>query len=367
VALSWTAVHVASPTVAGLVVGAGTVPRAVLLLAGGVLADRYDARRLMVLVDLLRVVVLALVAGAAWATGPTPALLVAAAVALGAADGIHDPASATIGRQLVPVADLPTYSGLGQTLSRLGSMGGAALGGLVVATAGLAGSAAANAVTFVGVVEFAGLVMRPRFPIPRQPQLPVLTGLRQSVAHLRGDRQTRLLVVALSGLNLFVVPAETIGLALRAQEQHWGSGAVGLGLALLGAGAALGSLAVVRFRPRDPGRASFAWLVLQGGAIAGIGMGPYAVAATSAFVIGVTAGIASALLSALFAGSVDPAYLGRMASLTRLGDDVGMPLSMVAFGALAAGTSVTAALAAYGVGMAALCCWPLVRGPFRAA
>jgi MFS family permease len=355
VALAWTAVHVASPATAGLVVGAGTVPRAVLLLAGGVLADRFDTRRLMVLVDLLRVVVLLLVAGVAWTAGPTPALLVLAAVALGAADGIHGPASATIGRQLVRLEDLPSYIGLGQTLVRLGSMGGAALGGVVVAVAGLAGSAALNALTFVGVVVFAGFVMQPRFPIERQAHLPVLTGLRQSFAHLRADPPTRLLVVALSGLNLFVVPAETLGLSLRAQEEQWGAGAVGIGLALLGAGAALGSLAVLRLRPRDPGPVAFAWLVLQGGAIAGLGIGPFAVAAASAFLIGVTAGIASALLSALFAATVDPSYLGRMASLAHLGDDVGMPLSMVAFGGLTAGTSVTVALAAYGVGMAALC------------
>jgi MFS family permease len=355
VALAWTAVHVASPATAGLVVGAGTVPRAVLLLAGGVIADRYDARRVMVVVDTLRIAVLVGVAVVAWRMGPTPALLVLAAVALGAADGMHSPASATIGRQLVRLEDLPAYSGLGQTLSRLGAMGGAAVGGVVVAFGGLAGSAAIDAVTFVGVVVFAGLVMQPRFPIERQPQLAVLTGLRQSVAHLRSDRQTRLLVIALSGLNLFVVPAETIGLSLRAQEQHWGAGAVGLGLALLGAGAALSSLAVMRFRPRDPGRASFAWLVLQGGAIAGLGIGGFAVAVASAFLIGVTAGIASALLSALFAATVDPSYLGRMSSLARLGDDVGMPLSMVLFGALAAGTSVTVALAAYGAGMALLC------------
>ncbi|MEJ5946923.1 hypothetical protein WDZ17_16635, partial [Pseudokineococcus basanitobsidens] len=45
IALAWTATQVASPAVAGLVVAAGAVPRAVLMLGGGALADRAGPRR----------------------------------------------------------------------------------------------------------------------------------------------------------------------------------------------------------------------------------------------------------------------------------------------------------------------------------
>ena len=58
IALAWTAVHVATPAAAGLVVAAGTVPRALVLLLGGVVADRYDARRVMVLANGARIAVL---------------------------------------------------------------------------------------------------------------------------------------------------------------------------------------------------------------------------------------------------------------------------------------------------------------------
>src|SRR3954471_24501322 len=58
IGLAWTAVHVAGPAGAGLVMGIGSVPRAAILLVGGAYADRLDARRTMVLANLARIVVL---------------------------------------------------------------------------------------------------------------------------------------------------------------------------------------------------------------------------------------------------------------------------------------------------------------------
>ncbi len=89
IALAWTAVHVATPAAAGLVVAAGTVPRALVLLLGGVVADRYDARRVMLLANGARIAVLvAVVARVALGPPSLPVLLVAA-VAFGLADAVY--------------------------------------------------------------------------------------------------------------------------------------------------------------------------------------------------------------------------------------------------------------------------------------
>lgn len=137
IALAWTAVQIASPAVAGLIVAAGTVPRAVILLFGGVIADRSDARRVMLLFNVLRVGVLIAVAVWVLATPPTVAVLLFAAIAFGVCDAFYEPSAGTIARQLVRASDLPSYGAAAQTASRLGTMAGAALGGVVVAHAGL--------------------------------------------------------------------------------------------------------------------------------------------------------------------------------------------------------------------------------------
>ncbi|MBO9627543.1 MAG: MFS transporter [Microbacterium sp.] len=365
IALAWTAVQVASPAVAGLIVAAGTVPRAAVLLFGGVLADRSDPRRVMLLFNAIRVAVLVAVALWTLATTPSIVALLVAAVAFGVCDAFYEPSAGTIARQLVRASDLPSYGAVAQTASRLGTMAGSAAGGVVVAYAGLSGSASVNAVTFALVIAFIAIWLRPRFRLERAPKESALRGIRSGFAHLRDTPTTRTLVIALSGLNLAVGPAVGIGLALRAHSEGWGAQAVGLFEALLGLGAALGAVSVVRWRPRREALAGFWALVVQGAAIVALGLGPIWSVAAAAFVIGCTAGYASVLLSATFSATVDTAYLGRMGALTRLGDDCLMPLAMAAFGALASATVLWAPFALFGGAMMALMIGPLRNPMFR--
>ncbi len=180
--------------------------------------------------------------------------------------------------------------------------------------------------------------LRPRYALPRAPTESVARGA--GFVHLRSEPMTRTLVVAPSGLNLFGGPAGGVGLALRAREEGWGAGAVGVFLALLGAGAALGSVAMVHWSPRREATAAFLWLAVQRVEIVLLGVGPRWLTGAAAFTVGVTAGVASALLSAVFQATVDGVYLGRMSALQRLGDDVLMPAAMAGFGALATATTV---------------------------
>ena len=107
IALAWTAVHVAGPAQAGLLVGLGTLPRAALMLFGGVFADRWDNRRTVLLTNLARVVVL--LAGVVLLSAVadhTFAVLAGVAVLFGVADALHNPAASTMARQMVRPDDI---------------------------------------------------------------------------------------------------------------------------------------------------------------------------------------------------------------------------------------------------------------------
>lgn len=365
IALAWTAVQTASPAVAGLIVAAGTLPRAVVLLFGGMIADRADTRRVMMLFNAVRVGVLVTVALWVLSAPPTVGVLLLAAIAFGVCDAFYEPSAGTVARQLVRAADLPSYGALSQTASRLGTMAGAAVGGVIVASAGLVGSAAVNAVTFTVVIAFIAIWLRPRFLLARADRQSALRDIAGGFAHLGAHPTTRTLVIALSGLNLAVGPAVGIGLALRAHDEGWGAPAVGLFEALLGLGAAIGAVSVARWRPRREARAGFRALMLQGLAIVALGWGPAWSVGVAAFVIGATAGYASVLLSATFSATVDTAYLGRMSSITRLGDDCLMPLAMAAFGLLASTTALWVPFALFGGAMTASMVAPLANPAFR--
>jgi hypothetical protein len=102
-------------------------------------------------------------------------------------------------------------------------------------------------------------------------------------------------------------------------------------------------------------------LVGQAAACAAVGFAPYAGVIAAMLGIGLTAGLASAFLSGAFVRAIDPAYLGRAASVVALSDHSLMPLAMVGFGALAAGTSILTACAVTGAGFAALVSWSASR------
>lgn len=365
IALAWTAVQITSPAIAGLIIAAGTVPRAVILLFGGVLADRANARHVMIVFNTLRVGVLVGVAIWVLANPPTVLVLLLAAIAFGTCDAFYEPSAATIGRQLVRIEDLPSYSAVMQTATRLGTMGGAALGGFLVAYAGLAGSASINALTFTFVIAFIAIWLRPRFALARAAKETALRGILHGFSHLKDAPTTRTLVLALSGLNLAVGPATGIGIALRAHDEGWGAQAVGVFEALIGLGAAVGAVTVAKWRPRREALGGFWALVVQGAGIILIGVGPMWLTGIGCLVVGLTAGFASVLLSATFAATVDTAYLGRMSAITRLGDDVLMPLAMAAFGALAAATATWTAFVVFGLALIGMMCFPLRNRQFR--
>ena len=367
IAFAWTAVQIASPAVAGLVVAAGTLPRAIVLLVGGAYADRKDARRLMVLFNALRVVVLVGVAVWCLAAQPTVAVLLIASVAFGLCDAFFEPAAGTMPRQLVSTADLPAYSALSQTLSRLGTMAGSAMGGFLVAAFGLSGSAGLNTLTYVVVIVFIVLWLRPRFALPRaSAEQSVLRGVADGFRYLGRERATRTLVIALSGLNLAVGPAISIGLPLHATAHGWGAGAVGVFEALVGGGAMAGALVVVRRRPRREAIGGFAALMVQGAGIVALGVGSPIVVGAGSLAIGFTAGFASALLGSTFAATAAPDYLGRLGSILRLGDDCLMPVAMALFGLIAGILPLWVPFALYGGAMALLMIMPLRNPGIRA-
>ena len=361
VALAWTAVHTLSPAMAGVVLGAETLPQAVFVLLGGVIADRWDTRRILVTGRLAQGAVL-LAGAAAWAAGVRGApFLITMGVLLGTATGLTLPAGATLGRQLVRPADLATVSGWNQIGARVARLLGAPAGGVAVAVVGPAGAMLANAVTFVAVAAVLALVVRPRYLMPRMPHASWTASLRDGAAYLRGDESARLLVLGLAALNVFVSPVIALGIALRVSGSGWGSAWLGAAEAAFALGAIAGSVVGIRWKVARPARAGFAVLVGQGVCIVGTGVGSRAVLLASMLLIGLAAGAASVWLSGTYQRTIAPSHLGRVSSVSSLGDMALVPLAIPAFGALAAVTSVLTAAAVYGTAMSLLCLWFATR------
>jgi len=151
VALAWEAYTLSNaPTALSLLGIAMTVPLVALLLFGGVISDRHRRRRVMLAADLLRALLLALLAALA-ATGTLRLWHMMVIVAIyGGAQAFFDPASDAILPELVCESELGQANALEQVVRPLAlRLAGPALGGVLVGVLGLGAAFMADAATFL--------------------------------------------------------------------------------------------------------------------------------------------------------------------------------------------------------------------------
>jgi DHA3 family macrolide efflux protein-like MFS transporter len=99
----------------------------------------------------------------------------------------------------------------------------------------------------------------------------------------------------------------------------------------------------------------------QGVCIAATGIGSRTTLLAAMTLVGVAAGAASVWLSGTYQRTIAPSHLGRVSSVSSLGDMALVPLAIPAFGALAAASSVLTAAVVYGAAMSVLCLWFATR------
>jgi MFS family permease len=365
VALAWTAAHTLSPVLAGVVLGAEMLPQALLVLLGGVLADRYDPRRLLVAGQLGQALVL-LLGALAWSSGMRGApVLLAIALAFGVASGLTLPSGTTLVRQIVSSDDLGTVQGWNQISMRAMKLTGAPVGGVLVAWGGPVAVMIVDAATFVGIALVLTVVVRARYRLPRATHARWRDSLSDGFDYLRRNETAKLFVIGLTALNVFVTPVTGLGVALRVSGSGWGAHWLGIADACLAGGAIVGSVVGIRWQPTYGAAAAFRMLVLQGVAIAAVGIGWRPVLVAAMTLLGFTAGAASIWLSAAFIRAIDASHLGRVSSVTSLGDMTLMPLSVPAMGAVVRASSVLVATLVFGLTMSLLCLYFATRRAIR--
>ncbi len=326
------------------------VPILVFALGAGSVADAVDRRRLLILTQLgLAVCSLALVGLALMPAPPLAAILLVAFLA--AAVGSFDqPARSSSVPRLVPPERLPAAIALNELNFQTASIVGPGIGGLLIASVGLAGAYAVHVASF-GASLAALAIIR---PIP-----PIGLGVRPGLAAVReGLRFARRRRVILStfviDLNAMVFGMPTALFPILALSVFQ-VGPEGLGLlaAAPAAGAFVGALLSGWLaRIVHVGRAVIVAVMVWGAAIAGFGLATFSFPlALVLLAIAGAADVLSAVLRSTIVQLETPDHLrGRVTAIhilavtsgPRLGDIeaatvasvVGAPLSVVSGGLL---------------------------------
>jgi MFS family permease len=151
VALAWQVYDLeANPAALAAVGIAWTLPQVLLMVPAGVMADRVDRRRLMILGDLTRAVAVGAVAALSLSETVTGALMIALAVLLGVGEAVFTPAQVSIVPSLVPEEHLVQANSLRQFTNPLTyTLLGPFLGGMTIALVGVGWAFAVDAATFL--------------------------------------------------------------------------------------------------------------------------------------------------------------------------------------------------------------------------
>ncbi|MGA5207845.1 MFS transporter [Streptomyces variegatus] len=323
VALAWSAQKAAGPTEVGLVMASGALPRALLMLGGGVVADRFDPRRVILGSDALRCLVILAVAAGIALTAPALWILVAVALVFGAVDALFVPAVGALPPRITTPDQLARVTGMRSLSMRLSQIAGPSIGGLAM---GIGGPAAAFTIAGLLIALSLPLLLTVRIrslgardaerPEPGTARQDLLDGLR----YIRRHRLIGPLVAVGAICELGLIGTLNVGMVLLNAERGWGPSGYGWIVSSFSAGAAASAalLAIAGWLPRAGLMLSGTLLITCAGA-ATIALVPTLwLAVVLAAVIGLNVGVVGSLDNALIQTAADPAYLGRVTSVVML-------------------------------------------------
>jgi MFS family permease len=332
----------------GVVISLQNLPPLLLAPYGGTIADRFDNRRLLILMQgfgIVQALGLAILTSAGVMTVNWIYLF---SILLGVINSFQFPAMNAFLYELVPEDSLSSAIGLGSVTMSVGRLVGPAIAGILLATLGVAACFYANAATFVLFIVML-LLVRPGELRSRRASDRASVTLLDGLLYAWRRPVLRLTLVAIAIVSMLAYNFSLVIPAMTSFEFHASSTGYAWVAGAAGAAALIGGFAVAAVA--RPTVRMFGW--------AGVGFG--APVLVSAFVptIGLFAllwfgvGLASTVFMALgqmvLQHGTDAEYQGRVMSLYTMAWMGTTLFGAIAMGALVDAGSARAAVAVSGI------------------
>ena len=238
-----------SPFYVGLVSALGSLGVLLFTLYAGVVADRTDKRRAILITQTLLMLQAFALAALVWTGRVTVADVMILAAFLGVVSAFDIPMRQSFIVEMVGKDDLMNAIALNTSVFNLTRVIGPALAGILIGWKGVVACFLLNGVSYLAVL--AGLLaMRLPAHIPQSTPLSAWQGFREVVGYLRNDRLASTLVVLTAIMSVFGFPYLVL-MPVFARDVL-GAGAAGYGAltASVGFGAVAGALTVAVFSRR---------------------------------------------------------------------------------------------------------------------
>lgn len=340
----------------GLVVGARSLMNVVFVLFGGVLADRLPRQLVMVGSSSLGALTQAAVTVLVLTGNATIPLLMALGAVNGVVTAFALPAAAALVPQTVPAALLQPANAINRLGINAAMIGGASLGGILVAAVGPGWGLGVDAVTFaIAGLAFAGVrvdAVRDR----SARRVSTLAELREGWTEFASRAWVWVVVLGFMLLNAAIVGGVYV-LGPAVADDTIGRRAWGLVLAAQTAGMVIGGIIAMRLRVRRLLLLGVLCMFAEAPLLIALAEAPrFAVLVGAAFVCGLAVEQFAIAWETSVQQHIPADRLARVYSYDMLGSFLAIPVGQVAVGpvALAIGTGPTLLAAAGMVVLAVL-------------
>jgi MFS family permease len=355
-----------SATALGQVLAAHTIPMALFLLWGGVIADRLPRVPIIQVSNLLSGLTQAAIALLVITGAADLSTVIALSALHGVVSAMSFPAMGGLMPQLVPGDELQKANAL-MSLVRGGlAVIGPSASALLVVTVGAGWALFVDALTWFAAAALLLGMRVPRRVVERAERPGTLAELREGWAYFRRTAWLWLVVLAFCGLNAIHSGAmSTLGPVIAKQtigEQGWG-----VVLSAEAAGMLLMTMVMLRVRLERPLLFGMLCISLVGLPMILFGVYPH-VGLLAAAMLAAGAGVAVFNLGWNLAmqENVDESMLSRAYSYDALGSFVAMPIGQLAAGPLGAAFGYTHVMIGAGIAYVAICLAALASASVRA-
>jgi hypothetical protein len=364
IALPWLVLSLTGNALAvGTVLATSGIPRALFMLVGGALTDRFTSRKLMINSNLARMLLTGLLATLVLTNLIQLWMLYALVLLFGLADAFFFPAQTSIVPQLVDKDQLQAGNALIQGTATLSVFVGPVLAGMLVSrlggnathsTFGIALAIGLDSISFLASILMLKL-MKIEKPNTRTEKSRggVFASIREGLLYVWKDATLKIVFPITMGLNILINGPFAVGIPVMARTRFSeGATAFGLIMSMFGGGALLGII-LAGFLPKPTnkllGTVSLSVISVMGIGLAVIGFAPTMyIAAAAALAMGTANGYANINLITWLQKKVAPEMIGRVMSLVMFAA-VGMnPISNALAGILI-GFNLTAMLICAGL------------------
>jgi MFS family permease len=354
IALPWLALKLTGSGLAlGTVLAVAGIPRAIFMLVGGALTDRFSPRRIMLISDFTRILLTAALTALVLFDAAQFWMLYLFAIAFGIVDAFFHPAYMAMLPRMIDEDELQAGNAILQGTGQLMSFVGPGPAGLMISTfersvgvvAAVGVAFGVDTLTFI-ISWLALLLMSTGRHIgvlnaaPGSADAPehknMLASIKEGLVAVRDDSVLPTMLLITAAVNFLFIGPMTVGVATLANQRFVeGAAALGTIMSAMGGGALLGVVLGGMLKPKRLGVVILLALAVSDVGLAVLGLSAnLLLAAIVAAIIGIIIGFVNVLMIAWMQRRVSPDLMGRVMSLVMLASLGLAPLSQALAGAL---------------------------------